>query len=86
VHQEEQHRRIVRTLDACANQSFCALQAARAAFDATSRFHNPAHVAEWSDAQIDAAYEQVRSLVLRGLAQPTRAPKGKPARARASQV
>jgi AcrR family transcriptional regulator len=60
--------------------------AARAAFDATSRFHNPAHVAEWSDAQIDAAYEQVRSLVLRGLAQPTRAPKGKPARARASQV
>ena len=42
--------------------------AARAAFDATSRFHNPAHAAEWSDPQIDDAYEGVRSLVLRGLA------------------
>ena len=42
--------------------------AARAAFDATSRFHNPAHAAEWSDPQIDAAYEGVRALVLRGLA------------------
>ena len=41
---------------------------ARAAFDATSRFHNPAHAAEWNDPQIDAAYEGVRSLVLRGLA------------------
>jgi AcrR family transcriptional regulator len=41
--------------------------AARAAFDATSRFHNPAHAAEWSDPQIDAAYEGVRALVLRGL-------------------
>jgi AcrR family transcriptional regulator len=42
--------------------------AARAAFDATSRFHNPAHAPEWSDPQIDSAYEGVRSLVLRGLA------------------
>jgi AcrR family transcriptional regulator len=42
--------------------------AARAAFDATSRFHNPAHVAEWSCPQIDATYGAVRSLVLRGLA------------------
>jgi AcrR family transcriptional regulator len=41
--------------------------AARAAFDATTRFHNPAHAAEWSDLQIDAAYEGVRALVLRGL-------------------
>ena len=47
--------------------------AARAAFDATSRFHNPAHAAEWRDPQIDGAYEAVRSLVLRGLA-------GKPSR------
>jgi AcrR family transcriptional regulator len=45
--------------------------AARAAFDATSRFHNPAHAAEWADPQIDSAYERVRSLVLRGLAGPT---------------
>jgi AcrR family transcriptional regulator len=48
--------------------------AARAAFDATSRFHNPAHAAEWSDPQIDNAYAGVRSLVLRGLA----APEGRP--------
>ena len=43
--------------------------AARAVFDATSRFHNPAHAAEWSDPQVDAAYEGVRALVLRGLKQ-----------------
>jgi AcrR family transcriptional regulator len=43
--------------------------AARAVFDATSRFHNPAHAAQWSDPQIDAAYERVRALVLRGLTQ-----------------
>ena len=41
--------------------------AARAAFDATSRFHNPAHAAEWSRPGTDAAYEGVRTLVLRGL-------------------
>jgi AcrR family transcriptional regulator len=41
---------------------------ARAVFTATSRFHNPAHAAEWSDPQIDAAYVDVRTLVVRGLA------------------
>jgi AcrR family transcriptional regulator len=41
--------------------------AARAVFDATSRFHNPAHAAEWSGPHIDAAYAGVRVLVLRGL-------------------
>ena len=41
--------------------------AARAVFDATARFHNPAHAAEWTDPSIDAAYEDVLSLVLRGL-------------------
>jgi AcrR family transcriptional regulator len=40
---------------------------ARAVFDATSRFHNPAHAAEWSDVRIDAAYKEVRHLVLAGL-------------------
>ena len=39
--------------------------AARAAFDATSRFHNPAHAAQWSDPGIDDAYAGVRALVLR---------------------
>jgi AcrR family transcriptional regulator len=42
--------------------------AARAVFDATSRFHNPAHAAAWSDPEIDAQYRSVRELVLNGLA------------------
>lgn len=41
---------------------------ARAVFDATSRFHNPAHAAAWSGAEIDAEYRSVRELVLNGLA------------------
>ncbi len=41
---------------------------ARAVLDATGRFHNPAHAAEWGDPGIDAAYAAVRDLVLRGLA------------------
>jgi AcrR family transcriptional regulator len=40
---------------------------ARAIFDATARFHNPAHAAEWSDPGIAAAYEGVRTLVLGSL-------------------
>jgi AcrR family transcriptional regulator len=48
--------------------------AARAVFDATSRFHNPAHAPEWSDPGIDAAYERVRELVLRGLERAREAP------------
>jgi hypothetical protein len=43
------------------------ISAARAVFDATARFHNPVHAAEWSDPRIDAAYEEVRGLVLAGL-------------------
>jgi AcrR family transcriptional regulator len=46
-------------------------RAARAVFDATARFHNPVHAAEWSQPGIDAAYENVRALVLLGL-EPTR--------------
>jgi AcrR family transcriptional regulator len=41
--------------------------AARAVFDSTARFHNPVHAAEWSDPGTDAAYEEVRRLVLAGL-------------------
>lgn len=40
---------------------------ARAVFDATSRFHNPAHAAEWRDPAIDASFEGVWSLLLAGL-------------------
>jgi Tetracyclin repressor-like, C-terminal domain len=39
----------------------------RAVFDATARFHNPAHAPEWFNPGIDAAYERVRALVLNGL-------------------
>jgi len=41
--------------------------AARAVFDATNRFHNPAHASEWTDSGIDAAFEGVWTLILRGL-------------------
>jgi AcrR family transcriptional regulator len=41
--------------------------AARAVFDATTRFHNPVHAPEWSDRGIEAAYERVRALALNGL-------------------
>ena len=41
--------------------------AARAVFDATSRFHNPAHGAEWRDPAIDASFEGVWSLLVAGL-------------------
>lgn len=41
--------------------------AAQAVFNATVRFHHPAHAAEWSHPQIDAEFAQVWSLVLAGL-------------------
>ncbi|MBE3559177.1 MAG: TetR family transcriptional regulator [Ktedonobacteraceae bacterium] len=42
----------------------------RAVLYATARFHDPVHAAEWSDPGIDAAFEDVWSLVLRGLGAP----------------
>jgi AcrR family transcriptional regulator len=47
-----------------------AAAAARAVFDATGRFHNPAHAAEWSDPGIGAAFEGVFALLARGLGAP----------------
>jgi AcrR family transcriptional regulator len=41
--------------------------AGQAVFDATTRFHNPAHAPEWSDPALDAAFEGVWSLVMDGL-------------------
>ena len=41
--------------------------AARAVFDATGRFHNPAYAPQWSDPTIDAAFDGVWSLLLAGL-------------------
>jgi AcrR family transcriptional regulator len=37
--------------------------AARSVFDATQRFHNPAHAGEWSDPGIETAFEGVWSLL-----------------------
>jgi AcrR family transcriptional regulator len=39
----------------------------RALLDATGRFHNPAHRAEWSAPTIDAEFEAVWALLARGL-------------------
>ncbi|TCO48120.1 TetR family transcriptional regulator [Actinocrispum wychmicini] len=41
---------------------------ARAVFDATGRFHDPAYSADWSGPGIDDAFEAVCTLVLNGLA------------------
>jgi AcrR family transcriptional regulator len=39
----------------------------RAVLLATSKFHHPAHAAEWSDPAIDAAYDDVWRLLMDGL-------------------
>ena len=39
----------------------------RAVLVATSRFHHPAHAAEWDDSAIDSAYEDVWQLLMDGL-------------------
>jgi AcrR family transcriptional regulator len=39
----------------------------RAVFYATVRFHVPAHAAEWNDPAIDAAFEDLWAVLLRGL-------------------
>lgn len=51
---------------AVANQALTA----RAVLDATNRFHNPAHAADWTDPEIDitAAFEAVFNLIIAGLA------------------
>jgi len=55
---------------------------ARAIFDATGRFHNPAHRAEWSSPTIDAEFEAVWALLLRGLTKGLK----KAAKARAAET
>jgi hypothetical protein len=40
---------------------------ARAIFDATGRFHNPAHAGEWHSPEIKAESEAVIALILDGL-------------------
>jgi AcrR family transcriptional regulator len=41
--------------------------AARVVLDATTRFHNPVHVREWSDPQLHAVFEAMWALLLVGL-------------------
>jgi AcrR family transcriptional regulator len=43
---------------------------ARALFDATSRFHHPAHSDEWSDPQVESRIDALLALLLRGLEAP----------------
>jgi AcrR family transcriptional regulator len=44
--------------------------AAQGVFDATARFHHPAHAPDWVDPGIDAAFEVVWQLLLKGLTRP----------------
>jgi AcrR family transcriptional regulator len=44
--------------------------AARALFDATSRFHHPAHAEEWKDPQVASRIDAVLVLLLKGLEAP----------------
>ena len=43
---------------------------ARALFDATARFHNPVHAAEWSDPGIHQAFDGVWTILAAGLTSP----------------
>ena len=43
---------------------------ARAIFDATSRFHHPAHAEEWRDPQLAARIDVLLALLLKGLEAP----------------
>jgi AcrR family transcriptional regulator len=43
------------------------IAAGRAVLIATSKFHHPAHAAEWGDPAIDAAYDDVWHLLMSGL-------------------
>ena len=45
---------------------------ARAVFDATSRFHHPAHAEEWNDPALAARTEALLALLLSGLEAPRR--------------
>jgi AcrR family transcriptional regulator len=45
---------------------------ARALFDATSRFHHPAHAEEWTDPALPARIDTLLALLLKGLEAPRR--------------
>jgi AcrR family transcriptional regulator len=62
--------------------------AARALFDATVLFHNPVHAAEWSSTDIDASFDGVWYLALRGLQRDpqTRVRRGLPAQRKGAEA
>jgi len=43
---------------------------ARALFDATARFHDPRHAAEWTEPEIDEQFEAVWALLAQAIARP----------------
>lgn len=47
-----------------------AMESAAAVLDATMRFHNPAHAAEWRSPDNQAAFDRLLTLLLRGLSAP----------------
>jgi len=51
--------------------------AARAIFIATGRFHDPAHAGSWSDPGVDASFNAVFELLVRGLRAPATSPKSR---------
>jgi len=48
----------------------------RAIFYATARFHDPSHAAEWNEPGVDQAFEDVWTLIMRGLAPANQAKPG----------
>jgi AcrR family transcriptional regulator len=53
---------------------------ARSVFGATARFHNPVHAAEWADPRLQADFEGLWALLLRGLEHQAKATERKPRR------
>jgi AcrR family transcriptional regulator len=46
---------------------------ARALFEATVRYHNPAHAAEWNDPELATRFDALLALLMRGIATPRKA-------------
>lgn len=71
AHVDELLRQLTQIIDSgISSQEFQvvdAYKAAKAVFNATIRFHHPAHAMEWSDPNIDADFDQLWLLVFTGL-------------------
>ena len=58
----------------------------RAIFYATARFHDPSYAAEWGDPGLDAAFEDLWTLLARGLGPPPSGSATKPVRGKARRA